>query len=171
MGAEAPHIFIRQSESQSILERNLLFAVTCVDPRCRPDIFLNLNPTGILASFHIIFTLTDISSDGVFTFRNINGHAASVLKDIVTLDVFTSITDIMVIHHTGVSKHGYHCVQVCSNIASDCGATHYTDEMIRSELHRRLPDDDSISSMSFGAVSGYVFYLEFSTLSVLLAFF
>lgn len=93
--------------------------ITCVDPRCRPDIFLNLQ-----------------LSDGVFTFRNICGHASSVIKDIATLDTFLGITDILIVHHT------------------DCGATHYTDDMIRSGLQSRLPEDKSISSTSYGAVDG-----------------
>lgn len=93
--------------------------LTCVDPRCRPDIFLNLQ-----------------LSDGVFTFRNICGHASSIIKDIATLDIFVGITDILIVHHT------------------DCGATHYTDEMIRSGLESRLPEDEYIRSTSYGAVGG-----------------
>ena len=34
--------------------------------------------------------------------RNICGHIAPILNDIVALDVFLGLSDIMVVHHTGM---------------------------------------------------------------------
>jgi len=34
----------------------------------------------------------------------------------------------------------------------DCGATHVTEAYVRSELKKRLPEDDKIDQMQFGEI-------------------
>lgn len=91
--------------------------VTCIDPRCNPDGFLGLNP------------------GDAFVMRNICGHIAPILNDIVALDVFLGLSDIMVVHHT------------------DCGATHFNDSLIRDGLKKRFPSNKDVDTMSFGAIT------------------
>ncbi|KAE8442446.1 hypothetical protein EG329_003347 [Mollisiaceae sp. DMI_Dod_QoI] len=95
-----------------------IVVLTCADPRADPRYFLDLKPT-----------------DGILYFHNVNGHVAAIIDDILALDSFIGITDIMVVHHT------------------DCGATHFTDDMIRTSLKNRLPNHEEIDKMAFGAVS------------------
>jgi len=95
-----------------------IVVLTCVDPRSNPQYFLNLKPL-----------------DAILYFRTVNGHVAPVINDILALDSFIGITEILIVHHT------------------DCGATHFTDDMIRTSLKKRLPDHDEIDNMTFGAVS------------------
>ncbi|TVY65516.1 Carbon disulfide hydrolase [Lachnellula suecica] len=104
MGVGLPHVIV----------------LTCVDPRCIPEYFLNLHP-----------------SDGVLVTRNICGHIAPALNDILALDAFLSIKEIMIVHHT------------------DCGATHFTDDIVRETMKKRLPSSshtevDNIKT--FGAI-------------------
>jgi len=73
--------------------------------------------------------------DGVIIFRNAGGHVRPVINDILALDSFLGITDILVIHHT------------------DCGTTHFKDAVIREELKARLPEKKSeIDGMVFGGI-------------------
>ncbi|TVY90438.1 Uncharacterized protein LAWI1_G002966 [Lachnellula willkommii] len=91
--------------------------ITCVDSRCVPEYFLDLK-----------------QGDGVLVMRNICGHIEPALNDILALDSFLSLKEIMIIHHT------------------DCGAFHFTDSLIKDVLKKRLPGHaGSIDDMAFGA--------------------
>ncbi|CAF9923100.1 MAG: hypothetical protein ALECFALPRED_002299 [Alectoria fallacina] len=90
--------------------------VTCADPRCIPEQFLELRPVEAVI------------------IRNMCGHAAPALNDILALDHLIGFTEIMVIHHT------------------DCGALAFTDDQVRATLRKRRPDDEEIESMSFGTI-------------------
>ena len=57
------------------------------------------------------------------------------INDILALDGFVKINDILVVHHT------------------DCGTTHFKDSLIREGLKERLPERaQEIDGMVFGAV-------------------
>jgi carbonic anhydrase len=57
------------------------------------------------------------------------------INDILALDEFVKINDILVVHHT------------------DCGTTHFKDPLIREGLKARLPEKEKeIDGMSFGAI-------------------
>ncbi|KAF8862799.1 carbonic anhydrase [Acephala macrosclerotiorum] len=94
--------------------------LTCADPRCNPRYYFDLKP-----------------NDGVIIFRDVNGHVAPVLKDLLALDTWIGIHDIMIVHHT------------------DCGALQWTDEQVRTILKQRNPEHskeiDGIPT--FGAVT------------------
>ncbi|KAF4637924.1 hypothetical protein G7Y89_g147 [Cudoniella acicularis] len=102
MGVDVPHVIV----------------LTCIDPRCKPEYFLNLQ-----------------SGDGVLVMRNICGHVNPALNDILALDSFLTIKDILIIHHT------------------DCGASHFTDAGIREDLKKRLPGHAELDTMGFGAIN------------------
>ncbi|KAI0550433.1 carbonic anhydrase [Xylaria curta] len=80
----------------------------CFDPRVEPNNILGLTP-----------------EDGTIVVRNASGTPARNLNDIVAMDKFTTLTEIIVIKHT------------------DCGATHMTEEGIRAHIKRHSPDVDS----------------------------
>ncbi|KAF7856939.1 hypothetical protein EAF04_009699 [Stromatinia cepivora] len=96
-----------------------IFVVTCLDPRVVPEKLLNIQ-----------------IADGVGVIRNVGGHIEPALKDIIALDAFIRIDEIMIIHHT------------------DCGTTHFTNEGSRDSLKARMPTKHhhKIDNMTFGAV-------------------
>ncbi|KAL9071478.1 MAG: hypothetical protein Q9161_004195 [Pseudevernia consocians] len=118
VGLTPPHIVIRPSAQPPPTLRPPADppAVTCADPRCVPEQFLGLRPAEAVIM------------------RNMCGHAAPALNDILALDHFVGFTEIMVIHHT------------------DCGSLAFTDEQVRSTLRTRRPEDESIDSMTFGTI-------------------
>ncbi|MCJ1385660.1 hypothetical protein MMC17_008783 [Xylographa soralifera] len=59
-----------------------ILIITCVDPRCTPEFFLNLQP-----------------GDGVIVMRNACGHVTPVLNDILAIDTLLNFTEVMIIHH------------------------------------------------------------------------
>jgi len=90
--------------------------ITCVDPRISPEKFLDLGPVGPIIV------------------RNVCGHVAPALSDIVALDSLLGLTDIIIIHHT------------------DCGALMMKDENIRSYIKKELPEVKDVDSMSFSGI-------------------
>ena len=57
------------------------------------------------------------------------------INDILALDGFVKINDILVVHHT------------------DCGTTHFKDPLLREGLKARLPGlEKEIEGMTFGAI-------------------
>lgn len=57
------------------------------------------------------------------------------INDILALDGFVKINDIVIVHHT------------------DCGTTHFKDPLIREGLKARLLEkSEEIEGMNFGAV-------------------
>ncbi|KAG0645351.1 hypothetical protein D0Z07_9031 [Hyphodiscus hymeniophilus] len=78
---------------------------------------------------------TNTQTNGAIIFRNVGGHVTPCINDLLALDVFLTLTDILIIHHT------------------DCGTTHFRDPAIRAGLTARLPERaGEIESMDFGAV-------------------
>jgi carbonic anhydrase len=94
-----------------------IMIVSCADPRVSPEQIFGLNP-----------------GDAV-VIRVIAGHPQNAMNDILALDAFLNLSDIIVVHHT------------------DCGSTYFTEDLIRSVLKSRCPHDKSIDSKTFGAVS------------------
>jgi carbonic anhydrase len=94
-----------------------IMIVSCADPRVIPEQIFGLNPGEALV------------------IRVIAGHPQNAINDILALDAFLKLSDIIVVHHT------------------DCGSTYFTEDSIRTELKSRSPHDKSIDSMTFGAVS------------------
>ncbi|TAQ84039.1 hypothetical protein B7494_g7627 [Chlorociboria aeruginascens] len=100
------------------IDRPHLIVLTCIDPRCVPEKYLDLH-----------------FGEGVLVMRNAGGHVIPALNDILAMDAVFKINDIMVIHHT------------------DCGTSHYTDDLVRADLKNRLPSNPEIGTMTFGAVT------------------
>lgn len=67
----------------SIVSLSLTTPVTCLDPRCIPENFF------------------DLQTGKVAVIRNVAGHVRPVLNDLITIDFLASITDILLVHHTG----------------------------------------------------------------------
>ncbi|PQE31963.1 carbonic anhydrase protein [Rutstroemia sp. NJR-2017a WRK4] len=68
--------------------------------------------------------------------RNVGGHVSPALTDILALDSFVRIDEIMIVHHT------------------DCGTTHFKDNKIRDVLKARVAEDhyQALDKMAFGAI-------------------
>ncbi|KAI0183764.1 carbonic anhydrase [Xylaria flabelliformis] len=81
---------------------------SCFDSRADPRNILGLTP-----------------ADGAIVVRNASGTPARNLNDIIAMDKFTSLTEVIVIKHT------------------DCGATHMTEEGIRAHIKKHSPNIDS----------------------------
>lgn len=111
----SPLPFISELASEKLPTPDIV-VLTCADPRCIPEQFLGLG------------TLEAV------IMRNVCGHAAPALNDIIALDHFLGFTDIMVVHHT------------------DCGALHFTDEQVRKTIRKRGPNDKSVDDATFGAI-------------------
>ncbi|KAG7008631.1 hypothetical protein G7Y79_00005g017720 [Physcia stellaris] len=67
--------------------------------------------------------------------RNVCGHVTPNLNDILAIDHIFQFPELMVIHHT------------------DCGALLFNEAQIRETIKARQPTNDSIDSMTFGAIS------------------
>lgn len=93
-----------------------IVVVSCADPRATPEDYFQLK------------------AGEVIVLRNVGGRTVPALENILVLDSFVKVSDIIVVHHT------------------DCGATHVTEAQVRSELKKRLPDDDKIETMQFGEI-------------------
>ena len=79
--------------------------------------------------------MADESLDGTIIFRNVGGHVSHSINDILALDGFVKINDILVVHHT------------------DCGTTQFKDPLIREGLKARLPElEKEIEGIVFGAI-------------------
>lgn len=84
--------------------------------------------------------------------RNICGHIEPALNDILALDSFLSLKEIMIIHHTGAFLPSQSIIQQLLTRIIDCGASHFTDSLIKDVLKKRLPGHaGSIDDMGFGA--------------------
>jgi hypothetical protein len=93
--------------------------------------------------------------------RNAGGRAnASAVNDILVLDGLMGITDIVVVHHTGLSSPlgvllGIPGPELLTGRSSaiDCGQTLSKDAKIRATLKERLPSNQEIDSMKFGEIT------------------
>jgi hypothetical protein len=88
------------------------------------------------------------------------------LNDIIALDGFIGIKDLLVIHHTGISTSALSSCTFTDYSLADCGTLSFKDENIRKGLKARLPERDDIDGMSFGAIKEYD--CSFAPLSVIL---
>jgi hypothetical protein len=93
--------------------------------------------------------------DGVVLIRTVGGHVRPILNDIIALDGFIGIKDILVIHHTGISTSALSSCTFTDCSLADCGTLAFKDENIRKGLKARLPERDDIDGMSFGAIKEY----------------
>ena len=91
--------------------------VSCADPRVFPEQIFGLYPGEAVV------------------IRVIAGHPQNAMNDILALDAFLKLSDIIVVHHT------------------DCGSTYFTEDLIRTEIKSRCPHDKGIDTITFGAVS------------------
>ncbi|KAF2429674.1 carbonic anhydrase [Tothia fuscella] len=94
-----------------------ILITTCADPRLNPVDFLGLKPGEL-----------------VVTVRNVNGHIAPNLNDILALDVLLGFKEILIVHHT------------------DCGATHFKEDQVKGILSERAPGNKEVAFMQFGAI-------------------
>ncbi|KUJ10137.1 carbonic anhydrase [Mollisia scopiformis] len=88
--------------------------ITCADPRISPEKFLDLGPVGPVI------------------IRNVCGHVAPALNDIVSLDSLVNFTDVIIVHHT------------------DCGSLMMKNENVRNYIKKELPEAKDVDSMKFG---------------------
>lgn len=100
-------------------ERPKTLIISCSDPRVIPERIFN------------------IDFREVIVMRNVAGHPQTAFKDVLVVDQFLKLEEIMVIHHT------------------DCGARDWTDDDVRNDLRtRNAATEEEISSLgSFGAIS------------------
>ncbi|KFY94742.1 hypothetical protein V500_03082 [Pseudogymnoascus sp. VKM F-4518 (FW-2643)] len=112
-----PMPFFSEFEELKIATPKIVI-LTCCDPRSSPESFFKLNP-----------------GEGVIVIRNVNGHAAPIINDILALDVLLGFTDILVVHH------------------DDCGATHFTNAGVIEVLQTRMPAHQGLERIDFGAVT------------------
>lgn len=99
------------------IEAPQILIITCIDARTIPEHFLQLKTGEALV------------------LRNVAGYPEPSLKDILLVDSFLGLTDIMVGKHT------------------DCGATHFHDEDIRARLRDRVPERrGEIDGWEFGKI-------------------
>ena len=104
---------------------------SCADPRVFPEQIFGLNPGDALV------------------IRVIAGHPQNAVNDLLALDAFLKLSDIIVVHHT------------------DCGSTYFTEELVKNDLKSRCPHDHSIDSTSFGAVSTrFVFQISLMVIEI-----
>ncbi|KAN0089106.1 Carbonic anhydrase [Hyaloscypha variabilis] len=102
--------------TEKTLDPAHIVVVSCADPRATPEDYFQLK------------------AGEVIVLRNIGGRTVPALENILVLDSFVHVSDIIVVHHT------------------DCGATHVTEAKVRSDLKKRLPHDDNIERMQFGEI-------------------
>lgn len=120
------HLFLKTDQSQ----------VTCIDPRCVPEKFFNLDHGGERQWIdHVWIKLTPPTE--VIVSRNAGGHVRKALQDINLLDTLFKIDEIAIIHHT------------------DCGTTHVNDEGVRTSMKTFVDKDhwDELDKMDFGEIS------------------
>ncbi|KIM98447.1 hypothetical protein OIDMADRAFT_56809 [Oidiodendron maius Zn] len=112
--------------------------ITCADPRILPEKFLDLGPSmsntvnerretsGILTvSLEIV---------GPLIIRNVCGHVAPAMEDIVSLDYLLHFRDILIIQHT------------------DCGALMIKNEHIHNYIRKELPEAKDVEKLKFGGI-------------------
>jgi carbonic anhydrase len=89
----------------------------------------------------------------VIVLRNIGGRTEPALENILVLDSFVKVSDIIVVHHTGKVAPSEQIIGFKALIScADCGATHVTEAQVRSDLKKRLPDNEEIEQMKFGEI-------------------
>ena len=71
-------------------------------------------------------------------FRSVAGHPDHLLTEMAGISAFMDIAELMVVHH------------------SDCGASHFKDPSLRTELTRRAPARmEELAATSFGAFTDF----------------
>ncbi|KAF2096709.1 carbonic anhydrase [Rhizodiscina lignyota] len=73
--------------------------------------------------------------DAVLISRNPGGHVAPNITGLLAFDSFVTIANLLIVHHT------------------DCGTTHFSEDVIRAELKKRVPDRAAeIDAMYLGQI-------------------
>ena len=111
--------------------------ITCVDPRCTPEHFLGLQ-----------------AADAA-VIRNVCGHVAPAIDNILALDALMTFNELMIIHHSGKNPVPSHLRHGTDANRLDCGALLFTDDGLRSSLKKQHPEHASkIDSVeSYGAIT------------------
>ncbi|KAM5520315.1 carbonic anhydrase [Fusarium oxysporum f. sp. phaseoli] len=96
----------------------MVAVVSCTDPRGLPE------------------KIFGVTSNEVFMLRANGGRIETVFNDMLALDHFFGVTDIVILHHT------------------DCGFSHMTQSNIHADLQRRFPEADPayIDSLPFRTI-------------------
>ena len=85
--------------------------VTCVDPRILPEKFLDLGPSKSNTINELRETSGILTAPleivGPLIIRNVCGHVAPAMEDIVSLDYLLHFRDILIIQHTGKPIHTF----------------------------------------------------------------
>ncbi len=78
--------------------------VSCADPRATPEDYFQLKAGGTKSPHldHLMFK-TDAETE-VIVLRNIGGRTVPALENILVLDSFVHVSDIIVVHHTGIPR-------------------------------------------------------------------
>jgi len=71
--------------------------------------------------------------DFTLVIRNTGGRVEFAMKDIMLFSAFMKLKSVIVIHHT------------------NCGASHFKDDIIRDTLFSRHPDHPEVKDLVFGA--------------------
>jgi hypothetical protein len=109
-----------------------------------------------------------IKPEGIIVIRNVNGHAAPIINDILALDVSLGFTEVLVVHHDSTffpSQPYSHLNSLLLSLGqninikyltSDCGATNFTNAGVIKALQTRMPAHQGLERIDFGAVTEYV---------------
>lgn len=124
---------------ETLLQRNESLAKTY---SAKP-LLSEAKAAGALPPSVLVITCCDIRCDpaeflqlkapDALILRNVGGHVGPLLNDIAVLDAVIGMKEIMVIHHT------------------DCGTTHYNDQIIRDVVNAQNPGTVD-ERTSFGAI-------------------
>jgi carbonic anhydrase len=91
---------------------------------------------------------------GPLIFRNVCGHVAPVLNDLVALDSLLFFKDVIIVHHTGTWIFLCSPLKYILTFSSplDCGSLMIKDENVRSFIKKELPEVQDADSMKFGGI-------------------
>jgi carbonic anhydrase len=84
--------------------------------------------------------------------RNICGHIGPALNDILALDAFITLSEILIVHHTGKLMSEAELISHLTWVI-DCGSTHFKEAQVKETLIARQPGNEEIENMVFGAVN------------------
>jgi carbonic anhydrase len=91
---------------------------------------------------------------GPLIFRNVCGHVAPILNDLVALDSLLYFKDVIIVHHTGASR--LRCLLFTRRLTKfsriDCGSLMIKDENVRTFIKKELPGVKNVDSLKFGGI-------------------
>jgi hypothetical protein len=106
---------------------------------------------GIAPPFNLLSHTKSSFSEFVVV-RNAGGRAEPAIRDICVLSTMTEITDLVVIHHSGMIFSLFLTSQYQTDCTPDCGMTHLTNDAIRSSMKSRGLGDEKLDTFEFGEI-------------------